>query len=612
MATTGDVVVVARTIDIQGTLSVPPGFKLFLVANENLTIAGSIVGQGADSTQERAEEEVQSLEVDEIPGVDWGVAGANVNVTGPIKLNPGDDLSISNIDVTLSVVRTLTVSISGTITTPNGRKGVAGKPGGKSGAIQVGSDQAIERLKGLAENTESLAGRTFLQPDVVNLDATLITGTGGIGFNDNGGTATGTQLSVTGTDGGAGGDIRIQAAKVLRAGGASLQAGRGGAGGKGGAGVHAADGVGSRSQGTSLNVRAGNGGRSGVVSLSAPDLEGEPAVTVFFGGDAGNIDASAGDGGPGGNGGNSTVTMPVPGADGAAEFLEGGTLVGSPPQPKGPAAVKSTISLQGGGNGGASDSAGYPGGNGGTVRLLSTQGGSTLDIAALSMINYGNGGKGFLGCPKLGSNGGDGGSSTGDPPGQRVTLTNSLNGGDGGVVLLGFGPGREAARGRQGGHFLARPGRTERQSGPRLRPGARRPVERRAGQLRHQFAHSVAADRQRKGRSSRAFRGNLRVRLDPSARPLGDRCHDTVRGWPGARGSVRRPVPAELRLRSTRAGLHGTDPDRSGESVGRCLLVDLRDGAVGQTTEARRPACQGAVRTAARLAQGFSPSSACT
>jgi hypothetical protein len=352
-----------------------------------------------------------------------------IDQQGGLTASPGIDLAAQSPGGTMT--------ISGGLSTADGASATALSPATPGGNIEIGTAAAIDDVR-----TAALAAgfiTAAFAPASVTISGQLHAGFGGNGYNDPSGVVNGGSVTVTGTDGAAGGNIEISAGSLTAA-AATLQAGGGGFGGSagpfpGGFGPGAGqlafatpvDGVGQGSAGLNLVATTGKGGAGGSVTIPAT-TSGQPrSMRGGLGGANGNANVRAGNGGPAGRGGTTMLIVGGYGSNGAP-------AINLPPP------LVTAILLTGGGSGGAAAPAGVNGGSAGAVTLS----GSGLAGATIVIANYANAGRGFGTCsspdvPNTGSNAGAPASLTdGKLP---YTATNSFNGANGGDGLTAGGSG---------------------------------------------------------------------------------------------------------------------------------------------------------------------------
>jgi probable HAF family extracellular repeat protein len=446
-------------IDINGTLLLSPGVSVGIFARGPVHIGGAIMPAPAQSRSKapsRIGRDSGAIVPASAPprsnassriGRDSGVpacviAGASVTldkgsldtidprfvVNGQFQTLPGQDLYIA--------VSGGSITISADVKAGDGSDAPGARPseGQGGGNIFIGATAANIFVQ--ARYKEKYG--TDLNPAMVLPNSTIITakltaGNGGAGWNDEVGKDLGTPPYKTEFDGGVGGlggNIDIDGI-TTRLTGATV---RGGAGGRGGdAGPqrpHDArlDGAGEGHKGLDEDVFSGYGRDGGSVKVGG--LSGAHDAKGGSGGYAGSVRCSPGNGAPGKAGGRGRCFVGFIGEDGKGPD---GTAaaIGNP----------TTVTCFDGARGGDTDSQSLSGGKGGWLELIySSTKGSSLGLAPrpirVTVQNFGNGGKGFNGCPKsqFGTNGGDGGLlilhlyvlPAGDKP------TDSFNGGGAG------------------------------------------------------------------------------------------------------------------------------------------------------------------------------------
>ncbi|MBI2302813.1 MAG: hypothetical protein HYU66_28235 [Armatimonadetes bacterium] len=405
--TTGD-------LTVDGTLLIDAGVSVVLLAEGALTVRGQIkpapgAARAAIDTRQAA------------PNNDLVLSGKSIDLinTGGVQADAGGSVYLVGADE---------IKISGSMTGGDGADGVAGRRAGQTGgSVQIGTESAI--TKATAKGAQAPTA-----PAQVKVSGTLQGGNGGNGLDNTVGTVIGTELAVTGGDGGWGGNVEVVATTRIDLTGGTLRGGNGGAGGDAGGGangpvLHAASGTKAGEKGQDMSALSGHGGDGGNVALEAPTKVNLAAAGGGNGGDAGSVAVASGNGGPGGDGGDTSIGTGWRGGRGLP-------IIVFATEPKSP-----EVWVSGGGNGGDSADAQRKGGKGGTLVLPAS---APTDFAKFVVTDYGNGGDGFYGCTggaSAATDGGDVGTAQNLPARTaarlgnqqtRPTLTDSFNGGCGG------------------------------------------------------------------------------------------------------------------------------------------------------------------------------------
>ena len=391
-------------IQIDGNLIVVPGALVNLLADRDLLLNGRITG-------EPVRKNAVTRQDSDAPG--FLFVGANITTATQFQLEL-EDPSVSLIVVNNDPDGQVTVA--GNITTRDGTDSTArGTGGGRSGSIEIGSNQALILARGKGV-LNAVAPRT------VTIQGVLRTGRGGNGFTDLQGVDEGRVLRATASDGGRAGGIRIAASERVDFSAGAFRPGNGGRGGDVGSAqspVRGRNGTQVLEMGQSIIAAPGSGGFTGEAEITpgpTPELPDRPV-----GGRAGSVYVAAGNGGPAGRGGDVTTGSALPGQ----------------PQIVQPVEYLTSVYVSGGGNGG--DAAGPQGleslgGTGGnvTVNRFTTR-------VFIHVANAGNAGNGWNGCASSpvtsGGEGGEGGRLFGEPTPERadVDVAGSFEGGDGGA-----------------------------------------------------------------------------------------------------------------------------------------------------------------------------------
>jgi hypothetical protein len=413
----GDLTILAtKEIHIDGTLLLPPGKRVVLLAPDSVLIGGSIQASGGPALQKMS------------PGRMDGLAGSSVTtpcvvlltrvarVTGDLALPAGTSFyAVALVPTPVTDTLSPAVTVSGSITTSAVDARSLAESGGSSGAIEIGSEAA------LAAYVPSGSAYAAIKPGRVTVPGILRTGAGGRGFDDRTGVVdvSARTLTLAATDAGNAGDIRIRAAAAIDLSSSQIEAGNGGGGGHAGSsGLRAQDGTARGEGGFSFSATSGSGGRGGAMDMVAPEVTGAiPAPGAH--GMAGNIRGAAGNGGPGGAGGNAILHV------GRSRESEGLGLarpgrLGSGASAPALEAAGDTIQIAAGGNGGAADGALIGGGTGGWVRIEPKSDSASVLVA--DFRNYGNGGAGYSGCAVLPYVVGTAGGNAGRAPGDTLTI----------------------------------------------------------------------------------------------------------------------------------------------------------------------------------------------
>jgi len=440
---TDDLLVIAEEdIRIDGTLMFAPDVRIALSAGGTLRIGGTIQPLPDDApaararsgrSAERSAKGLASRDEDDDPFRENFIFNAGiVEISDNANLEGAQGFAVSTID------DTGVVDISGILSGRDGANGIGpGERGGDGGNIQIGTQAALDSAAGL--------GLTAARPALVRVSGRLASGGGGAGGNDFTGREEGRTLIAEGGDGGDGGGIGIAAFDIDLT-GAIIDVRRGGAGGSVGrseAPVHARDGEVFTGP-FDFQATSGNGGRGGSLILEGvnPVVGLPPGLSAARGGGAGSIFGAAGNGGPSENGADARLFVGVHGSAGE----------GPPPQ-NGTPDQFAQVMLSNGGNGGNGVDPEFPdGGSGGTV-FIEGRDGRRAQIRTLTepaetgkivIEDYGNGGKGFVGCfffrPLPGGSGGN--ASTQTDRSERTALVvfgalvqlvdRCFSGGDGG------------------------------------------------------------------------------------------------------------------------------------------------------------------------------------
>jgi len=418
-------------ISIRGTLRIRPGATVTLVAEDSIWIGGTIKPDTATAFARLAALDAGAHAASAT--ANFLIASNAIAITGDISLPPDTDFLASGIRMLFRESPRITVA--GKIETKSLGAATARLDGGRSGAIEIGSDRAVRAAGDQAPGTPTTMAATFF---IVRVSDTLRTGDGGRGGDDKTGTlVAGNARAFTASDGGAAGDIVIEATGEIDASLGRLVAGNGGAGGSAGDSLAARgeDGGAPGEPGQNIRAESGHGGEGGSIDLEAATVSASPVAVPGRGGVAGGVFVSAGNGGPGGGGGDVTILLGAPGSAGTG----GGAAPPIPPETR--------VQLRDGGNGGDSADSLRFGGAGGYVQIKSRDNRRAF-LHRLRIENYGNAGAGFDGCASNPPRGGTGGGDAGTVPAQdgfvavfadtsvtvfgNTEFTDSFRGGDGG------------------------------------------------------------------------------------------------------------------------------------------------------------------------------------
>jgi DNA-binding beta-propeller fold protein YncE len=398
-------VIASSSIEIDGTLLVPPGVNVALICSGPLVIKGQI------SPTATSKAIIRTTRQD---GGSTGLtlSGAPVTISGGVSSSLGSSTFISCNGAGTVTVSSLKTAKGADSTTP----GVAG---GNGGNIEIGTDNAIAISKqNGADNAQA--------PSAVVIGS-LTTGDGGGGYNDLIGHDDVTVLTGTGTNGGDGGDITVTATTSVTVSG-SVEAGNGGVGG--GCTLIAAAQVTAGKKGENIVETTGDGGNGGSIAIT-PEIA-LTNLTAGSGATPGSAYSLPGNGGPdGGDGGDGTALIGEKGQDGTGgsheELVENLSYV-----------------VQGGAGSPATD-AQHNGGAGGMATLTDKKGGEALPPQQAVGVQPGSGGAGFSACSlkaTAGTNGGKVGSAV--VKGLIYIYKTAPTGGAGGS---GNGPGTGGAAG---------------------------------------------------------------------------------------------------------------------------------------------------------------------
>ena len=443
--------VVARgDIEIDGRLMLSPGARLHLQAGGRLRVASRARLVSEAPAPVAGPPLGGAGQAQKLPPRTAGPGGTNQYLAGTEGVVVDGNLTARG-TVKIATADSATIVVNGRIRT------------------LAGLDSSHPALNG-ADGGSIILGGYFGRNRLVRIGpaGALISGDGSQGWNprgppvpkpatnpchEAGGAAAREELALHATDGGRGGTIRVMAERVSVDAHAAVQVGAGGHGGNVGDPAEpevAGDGAPpdpllpglGGAGGEDLRASAGAGGGGGSLVVDSPDAHLGGGVRAGVGGDAGSIEARAGNGSPGCDGGRTFAALDLPGLDGS------GPAPGARPAPGG-------ISLIGGG-GGDADSGAHSGGGGGPTQLVvprrrSAKGGPYRYLAGrIALADYGNGGRGYAGCRPTsaapGSAGGSGGALSVSH--AAYTLAAALNGGDG-------GSGRPAGRGGHAGEVAA-------------------------------------------------------------------------------------------------------------------------------------------------------------
>lgn len=395
---TGDLIVNSiQDLRIHGELLITPGARVALYSKSTVGIHGPIRAAPGRKRGRGRDDEPKDLII----------VGRNVDITlksAPFAIETadfGDNIHITTTDPQG------TVTISQDLITKQGKDSTErGVDGGRAGSINIGDLFAIKAAKDDGKTDAT-------KPKAVVVTSMITTGRGGNGFTDLQGIDVSGVLTVTGSNGGWGGKVHIDATlptdpkiptrHVTLGGG-----GNGGSCGAPGNPVRGRSGQQPGEEGQSVKATAALSGLSGALYIG-----GNLSSTVTEG-TYGSVYISAGNGGAGANGGKTTI-----------EVYD--TAEAHP--------ALSQITLADGGNGGAATTQFVNGGKGGAVDIRVLQNHVVLPAYDVRIDNYGNGGGGSSGCAATptvpGSHGGVGGDLTVPPP-HSIGVSNSFRGGRGG------------------------------------------------------------------------------------------------------------------------------------------------------------------------------------
>lgn len=205
----GDLVVRSTgSIVIDGTLRVPVGMSLALLADGDLTIRGKI-----EAAPSRARDTRQTPE----PAAAVLYSGGGMSIETRGEVSPGATI--------LAVAANQDIKIDGTLAPGDAPDGTSQTdPGDDGHDVEIGTDRAIAHLR-------DKLGLGTVKPRHVTITGTLRGGHGGDGFDDANGRLSGRDLIVQGTDGGDGGDVRISRTGLING---TYKGGNGGQGGDAG------------------------------------------------------------------------------------------------------------------------------------------------------------------------------------------------------------------------------------------------------------------------------------------------------------------------------------------------------------------------------------------
>ncbi len=418
-------------ISIRGTLRVKPGASVTLVAEDSIWISGTIEPDTATALSRFARS--AGGPAASAATASFIMASNAITVTGRIALSPDTDFLASGIRMLFR--ESPRITIGGKIETSALDAGSTRAGGGRSGAIEIGTDRAVRAASDQAPGTPTTMAAAFF---VVRVTDTLRTGNGGRGGDDRGGTLiAGDARAFTASDGGPAGDILIEATGEIDVSLARLLPGNGGAGGNAGDSLAARgeDGDAPGASGQNMRAESGHGGGGGSIGLEAPSVMASPPQPPGRGGAGGSAFVSAGNGGPGGDGGDVSIFLGAPGTAGTGQA----SAPAIPPVTR--------VQLFGGANGGDSDRSPVFGGAGGYVQIKSRDNRRAV-LHRLRIDGYGNAGSGFGGCASEPPVGGTGGGDAATVPAQdqfvavfadtfvtvfgNTDITDSFRGGDGG------------------------------------------------------------------------------------------------------------------------------------------------------------------------------------
>ncbi len=387
----------SNSIEIDGNLTMMPGVSVKLVCPNNLVIKGNITDSPASALAIR---NATALPRD-LPDNNIAIDGGDVTVAKGAKVKGKVNIGCTKQHPLFGDPPPTHVTIDGSV---QGVDGVMGNPGTKGGNIEIGTVAALVGLPGATA------------PDIVVIFGSVTGGHGGGGalaipkFAGN-------DVSGTGGDAGAGGDINIEV--TAKTGtitcNTSVIGGQGGRGGdcdiiaKGGnaVGIKGGDAIG----------KAGAGGDGGNVTISVAPNRSAP-TRGGTAGDRGGGGLAPGNGGPSGAGGNAIMTFSRRGKPGKGFTIGLDGDLG--------------LSTVGAGNGGNSVDTRTRGAAGGNITLT-----GTVDPKSPAVLVYGStGGNGFSGCNKNantnGTNGGAAGTMASNGFAYRLFNPVTFRGGNGG------------------------------------------------------------------------------------------------------------------------------------------------------------------------------------
>lgn len=424
----------STSITISGTLVVPRGVQVAFFT-PSFTNAGTITTVKNAKYAGPVDDLLSACHVNLQSGSRWEIgAGDAVGFTSSTKQN-------ANSKQPCTLIFTAGPFLDAGATGGSDKKRPNGQNGG---SIVIGTTDAVARTQALAKKDGHKTLKAY-PPDVVQIDSTLQSASGGNGKDDKTGTATADGYSFAGTNGGHGGTIEITTTKIAGS-QPQLTAGTGGNGGQMATaffsaaseyGTYKLNGTAAHPNGYDITFVQGAGGGGGSIvikakswpksSVSRPGNGGNPSI--FFGMKYGSgyydgcencILAGSGFGGLGAapgsgtsNGGSAEIDLASVGKKGSGDRND---------KPIAANGAYAHITAEGGYGGSWTQgyaNTGVTGGNGGDFTVVPPK---HVAIASLKQFGlsitigqYGNGDSGFYACPDTppasgaGYNGGNGG-----------------------------------------------------------------------------------------------------------------------------------------------------------------------------------------------------------
>lgn len=435
---TGDLLLKAKHVRIDGTMIVSPTANVVLFAEDSLIFTGTITAPEPETTE-------QSSVARSAAASHTGFTGGQESLI-PLFLMGGRDLRFHGGATSLGHNALLTGTseggdiqiINGYIDLRAGPNGTPDHPQGYDGPfIEIGTAVAREEFEfWWGPGSSGPVKRLHLQ------NADLNAGTGGRGLELVRELArqVGNRLEGISGDGGPGGYIRIVTEEISLD-NSVIQPGDGGL--SGWIDLTLRNGSGPDGEGESAEVSLGSGGPSGSLEIIATTVLAGRAVKAGQPGRTDGFRITGGNGVDGGDGGSITVYTGAPGQRGTLTMPPGIVEV---PFTGGFADFQALLTDAA--NGGASLTPGKPGGSGGTIAVFGRQPNSLPYLNIVALESTGNGGYGFNGClqaPKRdGTNGGLGGVRR-IPPG--ITIDDYAANFNGGGAGDGVTPGKGGERG---------------------------------------------------------------------------------------------------------------------------------------------------------------------